>query len=81
MIEVKRQNVNCEDITADNMLMEDSQCKDCQELDCQCKSQKNIHKTRWLSKNRLHAGSFSCYHDHAPVMFFVMRAISLSVLC
>lgn len=24
MIEVKRQNVNCEDITADNMLMEDS---------------------------------------------------------
>lgn len=31
MLKVYRENVNCEDIIADNMLMTDSQYKDCQE--------------------------------------------------
>lgn len=65
------------------MLTEDSQCKACQESDCQNKLRKSIYKTRSLSnpfpkviiysfqsftQKELSAGNFSYYRDHAPVI-------------
>lgn len=63
--------MDSKDVIADKLMTANVKIVNSQTV--RLKSQKN---TRSLSKN-LSAGNFSFEHDHAPVMFFMTRALSL----
>lgn len=73
MLKVSRENVNREDIIADKMLRQIVKVKTVKSQ-CHSKSQKQSHEK--ISFQELSAVKFS-YHDHAPVIFFVIKAMSV----